>query len=276
MPAGLLAATLKAPAMIIPPADAVAGPLLERLEPGHWRAGGLARGPFAGAQGGVVAALMAAEIEAVAPAGFRPLALRADLLKPVPLDTPLRVQVMPVQAGRRVAVFDAVLETDGQLKARCTMTLASEVEMPGLAADYASDPLPPAADPESLPPRSVRPPQGGAWLMDVLQPRLAPDGSVWFRWQAPLLLGASAFTAALAPADFAHGLARPGLPGPAPAAGFPNPDLTVHFARAPRGPWIGVRPAARWRRSGLGLGYGGLLDLDGSFGRVAMGVVLIP
>jgi hypothetical protein len=50
----------------------------------------------------------------------------------------------------------------------------------------------------------------------------------------------------------------------------------VHFARAPRGPWIGVRPAARWRRSGLGLGYGDLLDLDGSFGRVAMGVVLIP
>ncbi|MBK1659873.1 acyl-CoA thioesterase domain-containing protein [Paracraurococcus ruber] len=279
-PADLLGTTQTVRAMPLPhTADAgrPAPPLLERLDEGLWRASDHARGPFAGVQGGIVAALMATEIEAVAPAAFRPLAVRADLLKPVPPDVPLRIRVAPVQAGRRIAVFDATLEAAGQLKARCALTLASEVAVPGLATDHESHPAAaPAIDPMDLPPRSVRAPEGGAWLMDVLQPRLAPDGSVWFRWQAPMLPGVSAFTAALPPADFAHGLARAGLPGPAPVAGFPNPDLTVHFARPPQGPWIGVRPAARWQRSGLGLRHGDLLDRGGAFGRVAMGVVLIP
>lgn len=249
---------------------------LHRLGPGLWRGGPFARGPFAGMQGGLVAAAMAAEIEAIAPAGFHPMVTRADLLRPVPLGTPLQVRVTPVQTGRRLAVFDAVLEADGQLKARCSMTLARDVPVPVLQADYVSDPPPPAIDPTTLPPRGVRPAQGGAWLMDVLDARIAPDRSVWFRWLAPWPGGASAFTAALAPADFAHGLARPGLPGPPPIQGFPNPDLTVHFVRAPRGEWVGVRPATRWQTNGVGMGHGDLVDMDGSFGRVAMGVVLIP
>jgi hypothetical protein len=57
---------------------------------------------------------------------------------------------------------------------------------------------------------------------------------------------------------------------------FPNSDLSVQFDRAPRGEWIGVRTFTRWRPQGLGIGYGDLLDLDGGFGRVGMGVVLVP
>lgn len=258
--------------------DDAALPVVEPLGEGAWRAGPRARGPFAGVQGGVVAGLMLAEVERAAPPGFRPLALRADLLRPVPLGASIEVRVTPVQAGRRLAVFDALLEVEGQVKARCAVTLASAVAVPALAAaEHVSDPLPPAPDPEVLSPRTVRAPHGEAWLMDVVDPRLGPDGSVWFRWRAPMLPGAvSAFVAALGPADFAHGLARPGLPGPSPVPGFPNADLTVHFDRAPRGPWIGVRPATRWRRDGLGIGHGDLVDREGSFGRVAMGVVLIP
>ncbi|WP_431303329.1 acyl-CoA thioesterase domain-containing protein [Sediminicoccus sp. BL-A-41-H5] len=254
-------------------------PIFEALEPGIWRATPLARGPFAGVHGGSVAGLMAAAIEASAGAasGARALSFRADFLRPTPIGVPLLVTVTPVQAGRRLSLLDATVTAEGRLTARCSMTLATEMEVTALAEDFCTETPPPAPDPESLPLRPGTAAHGGPWIMDVLQGRRAPDGAVWFRWSVPLLPGGvSPFVAALGPADFAHGLARPGQPGPSPVPAFPNADLSVQFDRAPRGDWIGVRPFTRWRRQGLGIGYGDLLDLDGAFGRVGMGVVLVP
>ena len=257
-------------------------PIFEALGDGTWRAAPHAAGPFAGVQGGAVAGLMAQAIEAAAPPGFHPLSFRADFLRPTPLGETLRVAVAPVQAGRRIALFDATIAAGGRITARCTLTLASEVPVPALPEDHLTEAAPPAPDLSgsglaALPRRGAPAPHGGPWLMDALDIRLAPDGSAWFRWLAPLLPGGhSPLLAALAPADFAHGLARPGAPGPSPVPGFPNSDLSVQLDRLPRGDWIGVRPRIRWRRTGLGIGYGDLCDLDGAFGRVAMGVVLVP
>lgn len=254
-------------------------PIFEALEPGTWRATPAARGPFVGVHGGSVAGLMAAAIEASvdAASGARALSFRADFLRPTPVGVPLVVNVTPVQAGRRLSLLDATLAAEGRLTARCSMTLATEMEVTALAEDFCTETPRPAPDPESLQPRAVKAAHGGPWIMDVLQGRIAPDGVVWFRWTVPLLPGGvSPFVAALGPADFAHGLARPGLPGPSPVPGYPNSDLSVQFDRAPRGDWIGVRAFTRWRRQGLGIGYGDLLDLDGAFGRVGMGVVLVP
>ncbi len=251
--------------------------IFEALQPGTWRATPLARGPFAGVHGGSVAGLMAAAIETQALPGARALSLRADFLRPTPVGVPLVVRVTPVQVGRRLSVFDATIAAEGRLTARCTLTMGVEIEVAALAEDFCSETAPPAADPQTLPRRSGHAAHGGPWIMDVLEGRRAPDSTVWFRWGVPLLPnGVSPFVAALGPADFAHGLARPGQPGPSPVPAFPNSDLSVQFDRAPRGEWIGVSAFTRWRRQGLGIGYGDLLDLDGAFGRVGMGVVLVP
>ncbi|MFG1270468.1 thioesterase family protein [Xanthobacter versatilis] len=250
--------------------------VLELLGDGVWRAGCFARGPFDGVHGGIVTTAMMAEMEKAAPEGLRPLALRTDFLRPTPLGSVLEVKVQPVRVGRRTALFDAHLEVDGVVTARCTMTFAGETEIATLEADYASDPAPPDRDPQGLPRRDVGVSHGESWLLDVLDPRLAEDGGVWFRWTIPVVPMASAFLTAIAPADTLHGMARPGLPGPAPVAGYPNTDLAIHFTREPRGEWIGVRPVTRWQKTGIGIGFGDLVDLDGTFGHAAMGVVLLP
>lgn len=250
--------------------------VIEALGGGRWQPGPFARGPFNGVHGGVVTSMMAAEMERAAPDGLRPLSVRTDFLRPTPLGCPLQVSVQPVRVGRRVALFDATLSAEGEITARCSMTFVGETPISTLEADYASDAPPPAIDPEALPPRVSSASHGLPWLLDVLDPRAAPDGAVWFRWKMPLFPRASAFLAALSPADTIHGMARPGLPGPPPVAGYPNVDLSVHFTRAPEGEWIGVRPVTRWLASGAGLGFGDLVDRAGAFGHGAMGVVLLP
>lgn len=251
-------------------------PIFERLDDHTWRATAHARGPFNGVHGGSVAGLMAAAMEAALPPEFRPLAFRADFLKPTPVGVPVRLRIAPVQCGRRLAVLDAEVTAEGRTTARGSLTLASEVPVPALVEHAAT--APPVDDPERLPDRTAPAAHGEAWIMEVMSRRLAPDGTAWFRWRVPLLEGIahSPYVAALGPADFAHGIARPGFPGPSPVPGYPNCDLAVHFDRAPRGEWIGVRPATRWRRTGVGIGFGDLVDLHGPFGRVAMGVILVP
>lgn len=253
-----------------------AASIFEPLEPGTWRATEWARGPFNGVHGGSVAGLLATAMQEVLP-GHVPLSFRADFLRPTPVGVPLSLRVETVQAGRRVAVMDASLEAEGRVTARASLVLAAEVPVPGLTADFLTELPPEAPDLSSLPRRTSRAAHGGRWVMDAMDARLAPDGSVWFRWLAPFLAGAAAspLVAALGPADFAHGLARPGLPGPPPVAAYPNTDLSVQLDRVPRGEWVGVRPFTRWRRNGVGIGYGDLLDLEGAFGRVSMGVVLV-
>ena len=60
-------------------------------------------------------------------------------------------------------------------------------------------------------------------------------------------------------------------------AADPNPNLTVHLVRRPRGDWIGVRAWARWQpERGIGMGGGALLDTEGEIGSVSMAVALTP
>jgi acyl-coenzyme A thioesterase PaaI-like protein len=220
-------------------------PVFEALEPGTWRATPLARGPFAGVHGGSVAGLMAAAIEASAGAasGARALSLRADFLRPTPVGVPLVLSVTPVQVGRRLLLLDATVVAEGRLTARCSMTLATEMEVTALAEDFCTETPPPPPDPESLPLRPGTAAHGGPWIMDVLQGRRAPDGAVWFRWSVPLIPGGvSPFVAALGPADFAHGLARPGQPGPSPVPAAHEACSSTSEA------WLGWR--CRWTLSG--------------------------
>jgi hypothetical protein len=238
-----------------------------------------ASGPFAGVQGGAVAGLMASLIQRRVAPNYRPLSFRAEFFRPTPIGVPLVVAVDVIQSGRRISVLDARIVTEAKVTARATCTLAAPLSIDALDEDFATEAAPAMPDLAAIRPAMTRAPHGGPWLMDVLDGRTLSDGSHWFRWLAPLLPdnGCTPFARMLGPVDFAHGMARPGLPGRPPVTGWPNTDLSVHVDRAISGEWIGMRPVGRWSKSnGLGIGTSALFDTAGQFGRVTMGVVIIP
>ena len=230
---------------------------------------GIAAGPFAGIQGGAVAALMAIVVERKADPELVPLSLRADFLRPTPLE-PLTVEIACVHEGRRVSVYDAAVRTASRTTCRGTVTLARTtpvpVETPG---DL------PAGTPSASATAYPLPAWPAPWLFDVLDAVRDPDGTTWFRWRLPLAPTATPFSHVLPPADFAHGVSRPGFPDP-PRAKFPNPNLAVDVHRAFGGGWLGVRAQTRWEAAGVGTGGGVLIDSAGDLGRVSMGIVLVP
>src|SRR3981189_1582353 len=73
----------------------------------HWQPSALAAGPFAGLQGGAVASLLTAEIEALAVARNWGTAIAASawFLRPTPM-AELRTQLSVVSEGGRVSVVD--------------------------------------------------------------------------------------------------------------------------------------------------------------------------
>src|SRR5687768_4563364 len=106
------------------------------LAPGLWRPDSLARGPFAGLQGGAVAGLLTGGIEALA-AGLgwgQAVSVSAWFLRPTPL-APLRTQVTPLRVGGRLSVIDNTLWADGEAEpcatARVTLAQPRAVEVPG-------------------------------------------------------------------------------------------------------------------------------------------------
>jgi len=233
----------------------------------------LAAGPFAGLQGGAVAGLLTAEVEALAcergwGAG---LSAAAWFFRPAP-KTRLRTELSVVRAGGRVSVVDNTLWAEGDADPCATVrvTLAREraidVTLPARGDDR------PAADPTRLPVRKTAAPHGGPWFMDAMEVRPGDD-VVWFRMTAEVVAGAGPLATVLGPADWAHGIARPVWN----VVADPNPNLTVHLSRPPRGGWIGVRPVTRWEPArGLGMGSGALLDVEGEIGCVSMAVALTP
>lgn len=233
---------------------------------GAWTPGSYVRGPFDGVQGGAVAALMAEAVQGVAP-GFL-ASVTTHFLKPVPLAT-LRVRAEPLRLGRRVSVIDAVLSGPAGTVAVQRATLITEQPAPSL-------PTPPVrrSQPERLPRGARAAPHGGRWLMDAMDARSEPGGRVWFRQEIPLYAGASPLSRVLMAADWAHGVVPPLGADVRPAAAIPNPDVTVHLIRAPRGDWVGLDPQTAWSPTAIGAGWASLHDTQGLIGRVAMSVAI--
>lgn len=238
----------------------------------HWQPSALAAGPFAGLQGGAVASLLTAEIEAISeqrkwgPA----IAVTAWFLRPTPMAN-LRTQLTVLTEGGRVSVVDNTLWPidEGEPCAAVRVTLSHEraVEVPGFKEVTAD-----GADPTRFPLRTVKAFHGRPWFMDAMEAR-AGDDVAWFRLNHEIIKGAGPLSSVLGPADWTHGISRPFQN----VVADPNPNLTVQLFRRPIGEWVGVRPQTRWRpAAGLGLGSGTLLDIHGEIGRVSMSVVLVP
>ena len=243
-------------------------------QPHHWKPSALAAGPFAGLQGGAVASLLTAEIEAMA--GLRnwgtAISASAWFLRPTPM-ADLRTEISAVSEGGRVSVIDntlwAIHEDRPCATVRVTLSRERAVEIPGFA-DGVGD----IADPLRFPIRTRRAAHGRPWFMDAMEAREGDDVA-WFRLDHAIIDGAGSLplSSVLGPADWTHGIARPFQN----VVADPNPNLTVQLFRSPAGPWVGVRAQTRWRpAAGIGTGSGVLLDLHGEIGRVSMSVILVP
>ena len=245
--------------------------------PNRWKPSALAAGPFAGLQGGAVASLLTAEVEALA--GVRKwgtaISASAWFLRPTPM-ADLRTRLSVLTEGGRVSVIDNTLwagdEDQACATVRVTLSRERAVEISGFA-DEASE----TADPTRFPLRAGKAAHGRPWFMDAMEAR-GGDGVAWFRMNQAIIDGAGPvsslpLSSVLGPADWTHGIARPFRD----VVADPNPNLTVQLLRRPEGRWIGIRAQAKWRPAGgLGAGSGVLLDINGEIGRVSMSVILVP
>jgi hypothetical protein len=251
--------------------------IFEPLGANRWQPTALAAGPFAGLQGGAVASLLTAEVEALAEKRQwgTAIASSAWFLRPTPM-TVLRTGLSVVAEGGRVSVIDNTLWPDGEdqpcATVRVTLPRERAVEVSGLT-EPASD----ASDPTRFPVRTTRAAHGRPWFMEAMETREG-DGVAWFRMNHAIIDGAGTLSkgllsSVLGPADWTHGIARPFRD----VVADPNPNLTVQLFRQSEGGWVGIRAQARWRPAGgLGVGSGVLLDIHGEIGRVSMSVILVP
>ena len=246
--------------------------IFEPIGPNRWQPTALAAGPFAGLQGGAVASLLTAEVEALAAAREWGMAISSSawFLRPTRM-AELRTALSVVTEGGRVSVIDNMLwpanEDQPCAVVRVTLSRERAVEVPGF-----TEPAIEAADPTRFPIRTRKAAHGRPWFMDAMEAR-AGDGIAWFRMNQAVVDGAGPLSSVLGPADWTHGIARPFQD----VVADPNPNLTVQLFRRPAGEWVGIRAETRWRPAGgLGAGSGVLLDIHGEIGRVSMSVILVP
>src|SRR5512138_1075406 len=156
-------------------------PIFEALDaPGRWRPSPLAAGPFAGLQGGAVASLLTAEVEALAAERNWGTAISsaAWFLRPTPM-ADLRSEIRVVSEGGRVSVIDNTLwpadEDAPCATVRVTLSRERAVEVPGFVEAGRK-----AADPTQYPLRTLHLVAGRQWFMDAMEARFG-DGVAWFR-----------------------------------------------------------------------------------------------
>jgi hypothetical protein len=234
--------------------------------------------------GGPPSALLAHVIQHVElPVPMHMSRITVSLMRPVPI-ADLEVTTRVVRAGRRVAVVEADLVTDGSddsvATAQAQLIRTEEVPLDDLPRREFSVPGAPTDHPEAqdssrwadgsitrfhrnaVEKRSV----DGSWE------RLGP-GQAWFRMTADLVEGephepTSEF---IAIADMANGLSSV-LDGAEWV--WVNPDLTVAFSRPPTGEWMGMEAAADPQTHGVGLVHATAFDEDGTFGHVLQSQLL--
>jgi hypothetical protein len=219
--------------------------------------------------GGAPAALLAGELEALAPE-MRLARLTLEFLGSVPL-APLTVDAQIVKPGRRFQLAEAELAEAGGGRVACRARAV-------LLRRGERDEAIPAGDPLVL---DVPGPDEGAKLdmgpgesfggtgMDIrfVSGHLYENGPAvgWFRIARPLVGDEEPTPAqrAVAAADFGNGASRvldwnDWL--------FVNTDLTVHLHREPEGEWVALDARTALEQDGTGLAWSALHDRRGPIG----------
>lgn len=251
------------------------------LDDGRYIASPLARGPWdpGACHGGAPAALLAAAIDSTpSPVPMQGVRLTFDLVRPVPVGSPLRLDVEVVREGRRIQLVDATLSVaqDGTELVRCRAlrVRTGALELPP-DRPRAAGPL--AAAPETIPRLAGVPGLDGEGFWTAVDVRLIDGrlgepgtGRGWFRVVAPLTDGDSPDALALTPlarvaatGDFGNGIGAPLAMGP---FRYLNPDLTIDLHRLPVDEWVSLEARSVADRCGIGLTTGTLGDRDGALG----------
>jgi hypothetical protein len=222
--------------------------------------------------GGAPAALIARCVEQEpAPLPMDTARLTVELLRPVPVDEPLRVQTRVVRPGKKVQLVEASMTLrDGTELCRAVALRIRHAAVDLRAENVVEIPTPP-------PPETgvFQPGVGGDRAFAVtgvelrfvrgifLQPGPA---TVWIRLRMPVLPGEtpSGMQRACAAADFGNGVASIYEWG---RSLFINPDLTVYLERTPVGEWVCIDSVTHPGPHGRALAESQLFDLDGLVGR---------
>ncbi|MFN8049969.1 MAG: thioesterase family protein [Acidimicrobiales bacterium] len=233
----------------------------------------LSRGPWddGSAHGGPVAALIGREVEQFDPdPDLATVRYTIELLRPVPLGVPLRLDTAMLRPGKRVRLVGVSVFAGDTEVARAVALRVKRV---------------PDDAPRSRPDEGIafRTPdecgaaplliEGRVGIMNGLDVRSASGSAIatgpatyWFKVERPLVDDEpiTPLTRLLIPADFGNGVAS--------ATSFDthvfiNPELTVHVFRMPDGDWV-ANDARTWMEpGGTAVAEGTLTDRDGPIGR---------
>jgi acyl-CoA thioesterase len=249
---------------------------------------GHARGPWDphALHGGAPTALVVRAVEGLA-TGLSLGRLTIDFLGQVPL-APLSVAASLVRPGRRFAVAEATVTSDGRAccLARAVLVRRKPVALPSHWAPPAPEPLaPPSEGKPSLFTDHVPPPDADApveaFHLTALDLRfVAGDygsgpADVWFRFRRPLVddAPASALETLAAAADFGNGVSHvldfEGFL-------FVNLDLSIQVAREPRGDWIALAARTALGEDGTAVARSTLHDADGAVGDATQTLFVAP
>ncbi|WP_309091882.1 thioesterase family protein [Phenylobacterium sp.] len=226
--------------------------------------------------GGAPSALIAWAAEQVeTPAPMRIARLTIDLLRPAPV-TEYAVETEVLRQGRKIQLLQVRLTAGDVEVTRGTVLKVRTADLPTSGEFMAplDEPLPEAGTPSSI--RLDTPNNfGGNFEMRSVRGGFGEPGPAanWFRQHRASILGQPISPAmrAASVADFSNGISSV---LPFDEWTFINGDLTVSFARPPRGEWI-LSNAVSWiAPDGGGLAMTRLADVDGYFGVAQQSLVV--
>lgn len=222
--------------------------------------------------------MVAREFERYQPdEGQRLARVTVDILRPVPLGK-ISVSTRMVRPGRRVALLEAVMESDGRevLHARGWRIAISAGQVPVIPEETAPLPIPAEQPSPAFP--------GGhsAGYLSAVEWRFlnggfdeyAP-GRAWTRPRIPLLAGeeASPICRALLVADSGSGVGM--ALDPLKFLSI-NVDLTLVLPRDPVGEWLLLESMTTVGEQGTGLAETTLSDIRGPCGRAMQTLLVEP
>ena len=247
----------------------------------------LSRGPWdpASCHGGPVAALLVRTCEGIESlddqTDWQLARITVELVRPVPVLTPLFVTAEVERPGRNVSLIGTRLSTEQGVevaRARALRIRSAEVELPDTHLLE-----PPFGDPgRGVTNEPGFPGEQTTFHRDAVEMRFA-DGSwldrgpvaLWCRLLHPVLPDEepSGAQRAIAAADFGNGVSTELDPA---EMLFINPDLTMHLLRQPEGEWIGMQARSHYGRHGAGLAESALFDARGRCGRSVQSLFVAP
>ena len=239
----------------------------------------LTRGPWQAEHqhGGPPAALLARAFEALAPPAEWHLArFTIELLRPVPIASPLRVHAEPTRSTRRTLGLVGTLLSDELplARAQALCVRRQPLELPAGAA-----PLARPGEPERLPEFTFPFFRWDVGYHTAVEVRLesgrigAGPATAWLRARHPLVAGepTSPLQHVMITADAINGV---GFILDLARFTFVNADLTVYLHRLPVDGWIRLAATPSPQSHGVGLVEAEIGDRQGPIGRALEAQVL--